>query len=134
MREFTMRLINPPARRFAHRLPGFCLLSVRGRTSGRTYTIPMNVFRDGPDYIFALTYGHRVQWVKNVMATGEADIRIGDRLIHLTSPALFVDPERRLMPPPVRFLLGLQRVEGFLRMRPAAAASPASGGAAGRHA
>ena len=114
-----MRVINPLTRRFAHRLPGFCLLSYRGRTSGRTYTIPMNVFRDGPDYIFALTYGHRVQWVKNVMATGEADIRIGDRVIHLTSPALFVDPERRLIPPPVRFFLGLQRVEGFLRMHPA---------------
>jgi len=118
MREFTKRVINPIARRFVHRLPTFCLLSHRGRKSGKTYTIPMNVFRDGDDFIFALTYGHQVQWVQNVLANGEADIRIGDRVIHLTHPQPFTDPSRRLMPLPVRLFLGLQRVHGFLRMSP----------------
>jgi hypothetical protein len=79
----------------------------------------MNVFRDGDDYLFALTYGSDVQWVKNVLAAGEADLRIGDRTIHLTGPELFVDLERRLMPVPVRFMLGVMRVSEFLRMRPA---------------
>lgn len=43
----------------------------------------MNVFRDGEDYLFALTYGSDVQWVKNVMAARKADLRIGDKTIHL---------------------------------------------------
>ena len=121
IRPFTSRFINPITRRFAHRVPGFCILSYRGRKSGTTYRIPMNVFRDGEDYIFALTYGHDVQWVKNVLASGEAEIRIGDTVIPLIDPHLFTDPQQRLMPPVVRFFLRLQRVHCFLRMRPRAA-------------
>jgi deazaflavin-dependent oxidoreductase (nitroreductase family) len=124
--------VNPILRRFVWRLPYFGLLSYRGRKSGKTYRIPMNVFRAGDDYIFALTYGHEVQWVKNVLATGEAEIRIGDRVIALTDPELFVDPERRLMPLPVRFFLGLARVHGFIRMRPRGQAGEYAGVTVGR--
>ena len=116
MRRFTIRFVNPLTRRFVHHLPGFCLLIYRGRKSGQTYRIPMNVFRRSGHYVFALTYGHDVQWVKNVMANGEADIQIGKRVIHLINPQPVTDPQRRLVPWPVRFLLGLFRVHGFLRM------------------
>ncbi len=119
MRRFTLRVINPLTRRFAHRLPGFCMLSYRGRKSGRVYRIPMNVFRDGDDYVFALTYGHDVQWVKNVLANGEAQIQLGERTIELVDPRPFTDPKRRAVPLAPRILLGLMRVHGFLRMRPA---------------
>jgi len=78
----------------------------------------MNVFRDGDDYVFALTYGSDVQWVKNVLASGGADLEIGKRTVRLVEPELFVDPTRHLMPLPVRVFLGLARVTEFLRMRP----------------
>ena len=77
----------------------------------------MNVFRDGEAYVFALTYGSDVQWVKNVLAAGVADLEIRNRVIHLTDPELFADPTRHLMPLPVRLILGLMRVSEFLRMR-----------------
>jgi len=125
MRRFTIRFVNPITRRFVHRLPGFCLLIYRGRKSGKTYHIPMNVFRRNSHYVFALTYGNDVQWVKNVMANGEADIQIGNRIIHLVKPEPFTDPKRRLMPLPARVLLGLFRVQGFLRMTPSSKASRA---------
>jgi deazaflavin-dependent oxidoreductase (nitroreductase family) len=114
---FTTHILNPFTRLFVHRLPGFAIISHRGRRSGELHRTPMNVFRDGDDYLFALTYGSGVQWVKNVIAAGEADLRIGDKTIRLTDPELFVDPERRLMPFPVRFMLGVMRVSEFLRMR-----------------
>jgi deazaflavin-dependent oxidoreductase (nitroreductase family) len=114
---FTTHVLNRFTRLFVHRLPGFAIISHRGRKSGELHRTPMNVFRDGDDYLFALTYGSGVQWVKNVMAAGEADLRIGDKTIHLTGPELFVDPKRRLMPLPVRFMLGVMRVSEFLRMR-----------------
>lgn len=117
IRPFTTHILNPFTRLFVHRLPGFAIISHRGRKSGQTHRTPMNVFRDGDDYLFALTYGSDVQWVKNVMAAGEADLRIGDKTIRLTDPELFVDPKRRLMPFPVRTLLGIMRVSEFLRMR-----------------
>jgi hypothetical protein len=77
----------------------------------------MNLFRRGNAYVFALTYGADVQWVKNVLASGELEARTMGRTVHLTDPQLFEDPTRHLMPLPVRFFLGLMRVTEFLRMR-----------------
>jgi deazaflavin-dependent oxidoreductase (nitroreductase family) len=119
IQPFTTHILNRFTRLFVHRLPGFAIISHRGRKSGRIHRTPMNVFRDGDDYLFALTYSSNVQWVKNVLAAGEADLRIGDKTIHLTAPQVFVDPRRRLMPLPVRLMLGVMNVTEFLRMRPA---------------
>jgi len=126
LQPFTTHVINPITRRFAGRLPGFAIIVHRGRRSGRIHRTPMNVFRDGDDWIFALTYGSDVQWVKNVLAAGEAELEAGGRTVDLVDPTLFVDPSRRLMPGPVRIFLGLIGVTEFLRMRPAGTASPAS--------
>jgi deazaflavin-dependent oxidoreductase (nitroreductase family) len=120
IRPFTTHVFNRFSRHFADRLPGFGLIGYRGRKSGKAYRTPMNVFKRGDTYVFALTYGPDVQWVKNVLAAGEADLHVRGRHVHLVDPALFVDPERRLMPLPVRFVLGLMRVSSFLRMRIAA--------------
>ncbi len=119
LRRFTIHVINPLTRLFAGRLPGFGLLTYTGRTSGRTYHTPMNVFRRGDDYVFALTYGSDVQWVKNVLAAGRCEIRVRGREVRLVEPELLVDPAPRLMPAPVRMLLRLNRVSEFLRMRAA---------------
>jgi deazaflavin-dependent oxidoreductase (nitroreductase family) len=123
IRPFTTHVINPITRRIASHLPGFAVISYVGRKSGRRYRTPMNVFRNGGDYVFALTYGSDVDWVKNVLAAGTCDIEIRGRTVRLTDPHLFTDPERRLMPLPVRLFLGLLRVSEFLRMRPAKAPS-----------
>jgi deazaflavin-dependent oxidoreductase (nitroreductase family) len=68
-------VINPLTRLVAGWLPGFAILSHVGRTSGRTYRIPINVFRRGDHYLFALTYGSDVDWVKNVRAAGGCLLR-----------------------------------------------------------
>jgi deazaflavin-dependent oxidoreductase (nitroreductase family) len=119
MRPFTTRFVNPITRRFAAWLPGFAIISYAGRTSGRTYRTPMNVFRAGDDYVFALTYGGDVQWVKNVLASGRLEMRTRGRTVALTDPRRFTDPKASLMPRPVRSFLRLMRVTEFLRMRPA---------------
>lgn len=56
-RPFAMHVINPVTRLFAGWMPGFGLLTYRGRTTGRTYTLPINVFQRGEHYLFVLTYG-----------------------------------------------------------------------------
>ena len=117
LRPITTRLFNPLARRFAGRLPWFGILTYRGRTSGRTYHTPLNVFRRGDSYVFALTYGGDTQWVKNVVAAGSCTLRTRGRDIRLVDPELVRDPARRLMPPLVRAILALDDVSEFLRMR-----------------
>jgi deazaflavin-dependent oxidoreductase (nitroreductase family) len=116
LRPFTTHVFNPVSRLVADRLPGFGVLSYRGRTSGREYRTPINVFRRGDDFVFALTYGSGVQWVKNVMAAGGCKIRILGRDISLVDPELFVDPTRHLVPLPVRVVLRLSGTTEFLRM------------------
>lgn len=117
LRPFTTRLFNPISRRFAGWLPGFGILSYVGRKSARLYRTPLNVFKRGDSYIFALTYGSEVDWVRNVLAAGHADLRTRGRDIHVVEPELFVDPTRRLMPLPVRIVLRLNDVEEFLRVK-----------------
>jgi deazaflavin-dependent oxidoreductase (nitroreductase family) len=114
---FTTRFVNPTTRRIAGWMPGFGLLRYRGRTTGREYRTPMNVFRRGDEYVFALTYGADVQWVRNILAAGACELRTRGREIRLVEPRLFVDPSRRVMPFPVRQFLGLLRVTEFMRMR-----------------
>jgi hypothetical protein len=79
----------------------------------------VNVFRQGELYIFALTYGSQVQWVQNVLAAGECEIRTRGHSIRLIRPEVFIDPTRRFMPPVVRAILSLNRVNEFRRMHTA---------------
>ena len=119
-RGFARRFVNPVTRLFAGWLPGFAILTHVGRRSGRTYSTPINVFRRGDHYLFALTYGSDVDWLKNVLAAGECEIRTGGRVVKLVDPELIVDPELRLMPWAVRtFLVVADRVTKVLRLRDA---------------
>jgi deazaflavin-dependent oxidoreductase (nitroreductase family) len=117
MRPFTTRIVNPVTRRIAGWAPWFGIIVCRGRKSGREYRVPMNVFRQGDTFTFALTYGSDVNWVRNVMAAGECRLISRRRECRLVDPELVVDPARRLVPQPVRTFLGLIRTTEFLRMR-----------------
>jgi len=56
------------------------ILSVKGRTTGRTYSTPVDVMnRDGRMYLVA-AYGE-VNWVRNIRTSGEAMLRRGRKLI-----------------------------------------------------
>ena len=78
----------------------------------------MNVFRRGNTYLFLLTYGSDVQWVKNILAAGECSLKTRGRVLELGQPELVRDPELRPAPPIARFLE--RRLAGateYLRMR-----------------
>lgn len=105
--RFNRRVTNRITGTFADRLPGFALLHHVGRTSGRAYSIPINVFREGNDYILALTYGADTDWVKNVLAAGGCEIVTRGRRIRLTNPRITTDTRRHWAPPLARPLLRL---------------------------
>ncbi|HEY8864678.1 MAG TPA: nitroreductase/quinone reductase family protein [Candidatus Dormibacteraeota bacterium] len=119
LRPFTMRLINPLTRLFAGRMPGFGLLTYRGRTTGRIYHLPINAFKRGEHYIFVLTYGSESEWVKNVLAAGGCEIRVRGRDVRLVAPELMANPAWDLIPWPARFIERMAGVTEFLRMRAA---------------
>jgi deazaflavin-dependent oxidoreductase (nitroreductase family) len=122
--RFNARVTNRVTLRFAGWLPGFAIVTHSERRSGRSYRTPVNVFRDGCRYVFALTYGADSDWVRNVVAAGCCRIEIRRRNIELVDPQLFTDPTRHLAPVPARWVLRLISVDDFLAMTP----DPQTGG------
>jgi deazaflavin-dependent oxidoreductase (nitroreductase family) len=117
--HFTNRILGP----VATRLPGMGVIVHAGRTTHRQYRTPVLIFRRGQRFIIALTYGRESQWVQNVLTNGECELETTGRRIHLTTPRLFHDPERRIMPAIVRGMLAVFNVSDFLEL--SAAAKPA---------
>jgi deazaflavin-dependent oxidoreductase (nitroreductase family) len=114
------RVLNPVMRLVAPHMPGFGLLTHVGRRSGRRYTIPVNVFRDGEHgFRVALTYGRNAEWVRNVRAAGSCTLQTRGRVVELVDPRLVHDPWRSWAPVPVRQILGLIRAPDVLVMHEA---------------
>lgn len=120
--RFNKHVTNHLTGPFAGRLPGFAIVTHVGRRSGKAYHTPVNVFRAGDRYVFALTYGPGAEWVRNVVAAGGCEIRTRGRMVRLVEPERFTDPTRGPVPIPARWILGLIDVDEFLALRAAAAA------------
>ena len=112
---FTNRHMLP----VADVLPWFGIVEHVGRRSGRRYRTPVNVFRRGDRYLFALTYRPESEWVHNVMAAGGCAVVSRGRRTALVDPRRFRDPRRRKMPWIVRIGLGVLNVSEFLELRQA---------------
>jgi deazaflavin-dependent oxidoreductase (nitroreductase family) len=117
--RFNKRVTNRVTRHIASWAPGFAIVTHVGRRSGRSYRTPVNVFRDGERYVFALTYGRDSDWVRNVVAAGGCEIETRRKHVRLAQPVLFVDPSRRVAPAPARWVLRALSVEEFLALAPA---------------
>lgn len=110
------RLMAP----LAARLPWFGVLEHVGRRSGEVRRTPLNVFPQGDQrWVIALTYGPRVEWLRNVLVAGECRMLVRGRWLRLAGPWRFRDPSRAAMPPPVRWALAVLRVDEFVELREA---------------
>lgn len=117
MARFNLRYANRVMRHIAGWMPTLALMEHVGRTSGRVYETPVNVFRADDRYVFALTYGESA-WVKNVLAAGGCDIRTRGHNVALADPERLHDPSRHLIPVPYRWVLAVIHVDDFVLMRP----------------
>ena len=54
---------------FAGSIPPFAIVNHRGRNSSRSYRTPILAFPTKMGFVFALTYGRNVDWVKNLIAS-----------------------------------------------------------------
>ncbi|WP_027501397.1 nitroreductase family deazaflavin-dependent oxidoreductase [Rhodococcus sp. UNC363MFTsu5.1] len=115
--EFNKVVTNRVGRLVAGWLPGYAIVLHRGRRSGRLYKTPVNVFRRGDGYRFALTYGPDSDWVRNVLAAGHVDITTRGRLVSLIEPRLVTDPSADWAPRGVRFVLRRVGADSYLQCR-----------------
>ena len=83
--RFQIKYMNPAIKRIARFLPSFAVVKHRGRTSGKEYETVVNAYRKGPLLAIMLAHG-KTNWVKNVLAAGEADVQLSGRDVHVTNP------------------------------------------------
>ncbi len=118
--RFNRHVTNRITRPIAGRLPGFGILTHVGRTSGRVYSIPINIFPDGDDYVIALTYGPHTDWAKNVLAAGGCEVVTRGKRVKLANPRIEDDPQRRWAPnfasPFNRLLFGAANITQLMRL------------------
>jgi len=115
--RFNIKVTNRITGPFAARLPGFAIVHHVGRKSGTERTTPVNLFKDGDDYVIALTYGRDSQWVKNVLAAGEFDVVTRGRRVTLTAPRIV---QGARVPAGVRHVLRALDVDDYVVARPSA--------------
>src|SRR3989475_13173297 len=90
----TNRILGPLARF----VPGMAVVVHVGIKSHRQYRTPVLVFRRGPHFLIALTYGRDSQWVQNVLAEGGCDLETTGRTAGLKLPRVVRDPQRKAIP------------------------------------
>lgn len=85
LERFQIKYVNPLLRPLSKRMPGFAVISHRGRTSGTQYDTIVTAYRKDDVLAIGLIHG-KTNWVKNVLAAGEADIHVGRKDLHLVNP------------------------------------------------
>lgn len=86
--EFNRRVTNPAARSITPWLPYLGTLEHVGRKSGRRYRTPLLVFPTPDGFVVLIGYGLHSDWVKNVLASGQAVLHRRGRSIALVNPRL----------------------------------------------
>lgn len=115
--RFNKRFTNKALWPLVRHSGSFAQLVHRGRSSGRTYTTPVNVFDIDGGLVLALTYGRDVDWVKNVFSDGGCDVIRNDATSHCVNPRLVPIAEvRSAIPRSVRAILRVLNVADFVRM------------------
>jgi deazaflavin-dependent oxidoreductase (nitroreductase family) len=85
--NLQIRYINPIAVPLARFMPGITVITHRGRKSGRRFETAVSAYRSGDTVAIMLAHG-KTNWVKNILAAGAADIRLGRRDLHLVNPRI----------------------------------------------
>ena len=85
--NFQIKYFNPMIKPFARFLPGMATIKHRGRKSGKPYETIVTAYRKGNVLAIALGHG-KTDWVKNVLAAGEADVHFIRRDVHLANPRI----------------------------------------------
>jgi deazaflavin-dependent oxidoreductase (nitroreductase family) len=95
LERLQIKYFNPLVRPLSKRLPGFAVIKHRGRTSGKDFETIVTAYRKDDLVAIGLMHG-KTNWVKNVLAAGEADIHMGRKDLHLVNPRVLpagtVDP------------------------------------------
>jgi deazaflavin-dependent oxidoreductase (nitroreductase family) len=117
LRTFVKHFVNPILRNVAQSSRGpFALLRHVGRSSGKEYEIPIMVWRLEDGFMIVLTYGRKVDWLRNLQAAGQGSLRWHKQEFILQKPE-FIDEKSALpaLPPLIKQVLRTRGTHEFVR-------------------
>lgn len=102
---------------FAGWIPPFAIVEHRGRVSGHQYKTPILAFPTSNGYVFALTYGRNVDWVKNLQASGQGVLKYNGNVDSIHSiQYISLEDVKEMFPIIVRLFLRILKVNDCLRV------------------
>lgn len=122
IRTSNKYLLNPLMLRLAGKRYWYAsVIEHTGRRSGRRYSTPVVADRVGGYFVIPLPYGTSVDWVRNVLTAGEADLVSKGQTYHVVAPEL-IDSTQALPELPRERRRTFERISigHFLRARIAA--------------
>lgn len=119
IRTSNKYLLNPLMLRLAGKKFWYAsIVEHTGRRSGKHYSTPIVADRVGDQLIVPLPYGTQVDWVRNVLTSGEATVVSKGRTYHAVSPELIGSAQALpLLPHSWRRTFERVGIGHFLRMR-----------------
>jgi deazaflavin-dependent oxidoreductase (nitroreductase family) len=114
-KRFTNRITEKIAGK-AH--SPIALVKHTGRHSGKLYTTPIMVQRSRNGFVFALTYGAKVDWYLNILAAGNCMLTWQGNIYQLNQPqGLSPTDGRNAFPYPQRLILKWLAINDFFEMQ-----------------
>jgi deazaflavin-dependent oxidoreductase (nitroreductase family) len=118
VRRFNRRWLNPWMMQRAGSAGWYAsAIHHQGRRSGHRYVTPVLAERVGDHFLIPLPYGNDVDWCRNIVATGEADLDSDGEHLHLVAPRVVdsaaAEPQ---LPSRLRRRLSLYGVDEYLEL------------------
>jgi len=120
-RRFVTRRFNPAV--LALGLAGgarspWAVITHVGRRSGRTHETPILPHRAGDTFVIPLSYGREVHWLRNVLAAGDATIRLHGSAVRVAEPRIVpAEDVLPLLPEGTRTTYRRLAIAEFLQVR-----------------
>jgi deazaflavin-dependent oxidoreductase (nitroreductase family) len=119
----TNRLMLP----FSGRSGSSAIVHHIGRRSGRPYATPVIAHQTGRDVIIPLPYGTDVDWLRNLLAAGEAVVDLEGRSLGVDEPAVVdIDDVIGLLPASMVRTVRFTGARDAVRMRATGSLDPAA--------
>jgi len=120
-------VINPVMLPFSGRSGLSAIVHHVGRRSGTTYATPVIAHRSHQDVIIPLPYGTDVDWLRNLLAAGQAVVDLQGHSLKVDEPAVVdIDNVIGLLPPSMERTVRFNGARDAVRLRVSGTATPAS--------
>lgn len=89
VRAFNKHVLNPVMKIVAGQKYWYAgVIEHTGRSSGKKYSTPVVIDRVSDGFIIPLPYGTEVDWLRNVLAAGNATLRVHGERCHAVDPEI----------------------------------------------